>query len=96
MIFLLIITPFAGMLADRFGRKTILAAGAAGFTALSWPLFLLLDHPVTIMILLGQCGFALPARFRLPWWRCIRVVSAAPPCPSPTMRRWDWPAAPRR
>jgi MFS transporter, MHS family, proline/betaine transporter len=58
MIFLLIITPFAGMLADRFGRKTILAAGAAGFAALSWPLFLLLDHPVTIMILLGQCGFA--------------------------------------
>jgi MFS family permease len=52
MIFLLIITPFAGMLADRFGRKTMLAAGAAGFTALSWPLFLLLDHPTTIMILL--------------------------------------------
>jgi MFS transporter, MHS family, proline/betaine transporter len=59
MIFLLIITPFAGMLADRFGRKTVLALGAGGFAALSWPLFLLLDHPATIMILLGQCGFAL-------------------------------------
>ena len=25
---------------------------------LSWPLFLLLDHPATVAILLGQCGFA--------------------------------------
>jgi MHS family proline/betaine transporter-like MFS transporter len=59
MIFLLIITPFAGKLADRFGRKTMLTAGAAGFVVLSWPMFILLDHPATIMMLLGQCGFAL-------------------------------------
>jgi MHS family proline/betaine transporter-like MFS transporter len=31
MIFLLIITPFAGILADRLGRKTVLALGAGGF-----------------------------------------------------------------
>jgi len=58
MIFLLILTPFAGKLADRLGRNKLLAAGVAGFALLSWPLFLLLDHPATVAILLGQCGFA--------------------------------------
>ena len=45
MLFLLTITPIAGKLADRFGRRTIMAAGVAGFIVLSWPLFLLLDGP---------------------------------------------------
>jgi MHS family proline/betaine transporter-like MFS transporter len=58
MLFLLIITPIAGKLADRFGRRTIMAAGVAGFIVLSWPLFLLLDRPEFTAILLGQCGLA--------------------------------------
>src|SRR5271154_5035903 len=58
MLFLLTITPIAGKLADRFGRRTIMAAGAAGFVVLSWPLFLLLDRPESTAILLGQCGLA--------------------------------------
>src|SRR5271154_5418095 len=58
MLFLLTITPIASKLADRFGRRTIMAAGAAGFVVLSWPLFLLLDRPESTAILLGQCGLA--------------------------------------
>jgi MFS transporter, MHS family, proline/betaine transporter len=58
MLFLLSITPIAGKLADRFGRRIIMAAGVGGFVVLSWPLFLLLDRPEPTAILLGQCGLA--------------------------------------
>ena len=37
MLFLLTVTPIAGKLADRFGRRTIMAAGVAGFAVLSVP-----------------------------------------------------------
>ncbi len=58
MMLLLVLTPLAGMVSDRVGRKAVLAAGFAGLVVLSWPLFLLLDHSQTVPILLGQCGFA--------------------------------------
>ena len=58
MMLLLVLTPLAGMVSDRVGRKSVLAAGFAGLVVLSWPLFLLLDHSQTVPILLGQCGFA--------------------------------------
>lgn len=51
--------PLMGWLSDRIGRKTILAVGAGGFVALSYPLILLMHHPNFTFILLGQVGFAL-------------------------------------
>jgi MFS transporter, MHS family, proline/betaine transporter len=98
MLFLLTITPIAGKLADRFGRRTIMAAGVAGFVVLSWPLFLLLDRPESTAILLGQCGLAaltapMGARFQQRWWKCIRAAYGAQRYPSPTTHPWGLLAA---
>jgi MHS family proline/betaine transporter-like MFS transporter len=59
MVLLLLMIPLAGLLSDRFGRKPVLFAGVIGLFALSYPLFWLLHHPATVMIMIGQAGFSI-------------------------------------
>jgi MHS family proline/betaine transporter-like MFS transporter len=53
------LTPLAGALSDRIGRKTMLAAGATGFLLLTVPLFLLLRHGTIAAALTAQLVFGL-------------------------------------
>jgi MHS family proline/betaine transporter-like MFS transporter len=55
---LLLLIPFSGILSDRFGRKPVLLAATGGLFVLSWPLFWMMHHPDSSVILLGQLGFA--------------------------------------
>ena len=52
------IVPMA-MLSDRLGRKPVLLAATGGLFVLSLPLFWMLHHSETTVVLLGQIGFAL-------------------------------------
>jgi MHS family proline/betaine transporter-like MFS transporter len=57
---LAVTTPLFGGLADRVGRKPLLVAGAAGFTILTYPLFLLIVRSESMLpIFLAQIVFAL-------------------------------------
>ena len=56
---MLILTPLAGALSDRIGRKPILIIGAAGLALSAWPLFWFMNTPHLPMVLAGQCVFAL-------------------------------------
>lgn len=57
VMLLLLIVP-AGALSDYLGRKPVLLAATGGLLVMSWPLFWMMHHPDTWMILLGQLGFA--------------------------------------
>jgi MFS transporter, MHS family, proline/betaine transporter len=59
MLVLLLMMPVAGLLADRVGRKPVLLVAVTGILVLSYPLFWLMHHPATAMIMLGQLGFAI-------------------------------------
>jgi MHS family proline/betaine transporter-like MFS transporter len=59
MLVLLLMMPVAGLLSDRFGRKPVLLVGVVGVLTLSYPLFWLMHHPATVMIMLGQLGFSI-------------------------------------
>ncbi len=50
---------FFAVLSDRIGRRLILVTGTLGIIALSYPLFVLMSHPDTTLVLLGQMGFVL-------------------------------------
>lgn len=56
---MLVVTLPAGLLADRWGRKPLLAFVAAGSLVFAWPLWWLIHHPSFVLILIGQCGFGL-------------------------------------
>jgi MFS transporter, MHS family, proline/betaine transporter len=58
MVVLLLMLPLAGLLADRVGRKPVLLVAVTGLLGLSYPLFWLMHHPATAMIMLGQLGFS--------------------------------------
>lgn len=58
MLVLLLMMPVAGLLADRLGRKPVLLVAVTGILVLSYPLFWLMHHPATAMIMLGQLGFS--------------------------------------
>ena len=59
ILLMMLITPLAGALSDRIGRKPVLFVGAAGFALFAWPLFKLMSHGSLGAILAGQCVFAL-------------------------------------
>lgn len=59
LFFMLIMTPLAGALSDRIGRKPVLIIGASGLALSAWPLFWLMSSPHLGAILAGQCAFAL-------------------------------------
>lgn len=59
MLVLLLMMPVAGLLADRVGRKPVLLVAVTGILVLSYPLFWLMHHPATAMIMLGQFGFSI-------------------------------------
>jgi MFS transporter, MHS family, proline/betaine transporter len=63
ILLLLVLYPVAGALSDRIGRKPLLLAAEAGVLGLAWPLFWLMHHSSTAMILLGQAGFAILIAF---------------------------------
>jgi len=58
-VFLLVILPpsFA-LIGDRIGRKPVLISGTIGILVLSYPLFALMNHDNTTLVLLAQIGFA--------------------------------------
>lgn len=58
ILFMMLLTPIAGALSDRIGRKPVILFGAAGFALLAWPLFKLMSAASLGAILAGQCAFA--------------------------------------
>ncbi|WP_170766416.1 MFS transporter [Ruegeria lacuscaerulensis] len=54
---MLVVTLPAGWLADRLGRKPMLAFVAIGSMIFAWPLWWLIHHQSFVLILIGQCGF---------------------------------------
>jgi MHS family proline/betaine transporter-like MFS transporter len=61
MIVLLLVTPIAALLSDRFGRKPVLLAGAVGLFVAAYPMFWLLHHSDPWLDFGGQLGFAVLA-----------------------------------
>ncbi len=59
LFLMLLITPLAGAVSDRIGRKPVLIVGAAGLALFAWPLFRLMSVPHPGAILAGQCAFAI-------------------------------------
>ena len=58
MVVITVLPLAVAALSDRIGRKPILLSGAVATILLSWPLFWLMHHTNTALILLGQLGFA--------------------------------------
>lgn len=55
MVFWILLLPFFGYLAQKYGRKTIMTMGALGMVGLSYPLFLLIgSEPIFENILIAQ------------------------------------------
>ena len=58
MAALLLLLPLVGAVSDRLGRKPVLLAATAGTLVMAWPLFWMMHHTNSWVILLGQLGFA--------------------------------------
>ncbi len=59
MFAILLITPFAGMLSDRIGRKPLALVAAGGTAVLGLPLWWMIHHESSAYIIIGQVSFAL-------------------------------------
>jgi len=55
---LMVLTPLAGILSDRIGRKPMLLLGTSGIVVFAWPIFWLMSHATIPAIFAGQAGFA--------------------------------------
>ncbi|MEO1225771.1 MAG: MFS transporter [Pseudomonadota bacterium] len=75
---ILVVTPFAGLAADRFGRKPLAIIAAVGTGVLALPLWWLIHHENTGYILIGQLTFAV--LFAVGWavYAVIMVETLAP------------------
>jgi len=58
MTLLLIVNPLAGKASDRYGRRALLMAGAAGMALFAYPLMLLMKSGTPLNIFLGEGGLA--------------------------------------
>ena len=56
LFLMMLLTPVAGALSDRIGRKPVLLFGLVGISVFAWPLFWLMTYPHVTAILAGQCG----------------------------------------
>lgn len=52
--------PWWGWLSDKYGRKKIMIAGAAGLMVLAYPVFSLLDQPSIVGVYLGSMVLLIP------------------------------------
>ncbi|QFZ76628.1 glycine betaine/L-proline transporter ProP [Streptomyces fagopyri] len=59
MALMMIVQPFAGALTDRVGRRPVIAAGCAGFLALSVPAILLIRQGSLLAVALGMGALGL-------------------------------------
>ncbi|GGM85587.1 glycine betaine/L-proline transporter ProP [Streptomyces fuscichromogenes] len=59
MTLMMIVQPFAGALTDRVGRRPVIAAGCAGFLALSVPALLLIRQGSLLAVALGMGALGL-------------------------------------
>ncbi|MFD8815514.1 glycine betaine/L-proline transporter ProP [Streptomyces sp. NPDC059627] len=59
MALMMIVQPFAGALTDRVGRRPVIAAGCAGFLALSVPALLLIRQGSLLAVALGMGALGL-------------------------------------
>ncbi len=59
ILFMMLMTPIAGAISDRIGRKPVIIIGAAGFALFAWPLFKLMSAGSIGAIIAGQSVFAL-------------------------------------
>ncbi len=59
MALLLVIAPVAALMADRYGRRPLILAGAAIIAFGAVPLFVLIHHPDPVLIFAGEVGFVL-------------------------------------
>ncbi|MET8412370.1 glycine betaine/L-proline transporter ProP [Streptomyces sp. NPDC005195] len=59
MAVMMVVQPFAGALTDRIGRRPVIAAGCAGFLALSVPAILLIRQGSLLAVALGMGALGL-------------------------------------
>ncbi|PVB60325.1 MFS transporter [Labrenzia sp. 011] len=63
MVVFMLILPCVGYLADRTNRKALMLFGSGGVAILAWPMFWLLHHPDTVMVVAGQLGLTIILAF---------------------------------
>ncbi|KZM49632.1 MFS transporter [Labrenzia sp. OB1] len=63
MVVFMLILPCVGYLADRTNRRSLMLIGSGGVAVLAWPMFWLLHHPDTLMVVAGQLGLTIVLAF---------------------------------
>lgn len=61
MTVMLLLTPLAGALSDRLGRRPVIVAGAGGMAFMAYPVFLLFSHGTEWSVVEGQLVLAVCA-----------------------------------
>ncbi len=75
---IMLLFPVAGLMADRYGRKPLAIATAAGLIVFCWPLWWLMHQDNFAMILLGQCLFGAILAFGYPVYGLMMAESLPP------------------